>query len=100
MTHTLCTLAIAYGKNKIDEKELRLLLADVPKVTRIKDGDDFYYEGDHENTMVAVDSLAGDELTFDQVTEFIEILRTVERPYVPVEGPTAQELRRDRYLGD
>lgn len=72
--HTLKSLALQYGRNEITLDKVKEILPTLDFPVHYSDVDGGYFEGNEDNTVIAVESLVGDGLTLDQFREFSSIL--------------------------
>lgn len=75
MELTLCNLAILYARGRVTEKQVHAGLKKIGTVTQVKEAGETWYEGNPENTVVAVQALIGSEITLDDFENFMKIVK-------------------------
>lgn len=71
---TLRELAVGYANGKYSTDEVKIAALLTGSVELVRDGEESWYEGDQDNTMVAVQALVGDEMTQEQFQKFVELM--------------------------
>jgi hypothetical protein len=75
MEITLRKLAILYARDRVTDDQVRKGLAKVTPVALKKENGDTWYEGNQENTVIAVQALIGDEITQEDFEKFMGLVK-------------------------
>lgn len=67
---TLVELAVKHASGELSDDDVRVQSRGVTPVTLVREGDDSWYEGNFQNTVIAVELLIGKSLTREEVTKF------------------------------
>jgi hypothetical protein len=73
MKMTLRDLAIRWAQHEISDRDVQEQARSLEPATLVRDGEDSWYEGNLDNTMVAVQALIGESITQDDFNRFVAI---------------------------